>query len=182
MPSNSTVLLIRHGEKPESGTGLSPAGQARAQAYVAYFQNYSIDGTPIRLKYLFATADSDDSHRPRLTITPLAKALGLEIDDKHADKDYGKVAHDLLTHPKYDGADVLVCWHHGEMLDLAAALGATADVLPPSANWPAKWPGEVFGWVMQLHYGGDGKLVPAQTLCLNEELMFGDCGQDPPGS
>jgi hypothetical protein len=181
MPTNASILLVRHAEKPETGTGLAPAGQARAQAYVAWFQNYAIDGTPFRPKYIFAAADSDDSHRPRLTMTPLAKALGLTIDDKHKDKDYAQVADDLLHHPRYNGSDVLVCWHHGEILDLAAALGASVGTLPPSANWPAKWHGDVFGWVLQLVYGADGTLVPARTVCLSQRLMFDDCGQQPPG-
>lgn len=180
MPTSANVLLVRHAEKPESGTGLAPAGQARAQAYVAYFQSYAIGTDTLKLDYLFATADSHDSHRPRLTITPLAQALGLTIDDKHADKDYGKVADDLLTHGKYDGSNVLVCWHHGEILELAAALGASASTLPPSSSWPTKWPDEVFGWVLQLCYDADGRLIPAQTLCLSQRLMYDDCGQQPP--
>jgi len=32
MPGSATLFLIRHGEKPDSGTGLSPAGQKRADA------------------------------------------------------------------------------------------------------------------------------------------------------
>lgn len=32
--ADATVLVVRHGEKPDSGTGLSPAGEARAQAHV----------------------------------------------------------------------------------------------------------------------------------------------------
>lgn len=182
MPSNASILLVRHAEKPDAGTGLSPAGQARAQAYVAWFQNYAIGENPFRPQYLFATADSDDSHRPRLTLEPLAQAMGLAINDKHADKDYAQVADDLLNHPKYDGSDVVVCWHHGRILDLATALGASGATLPPAANWPAKWPGDVFGWVLQLCYGADGKLIPAQTACLSEQLMYGDWGQQPPGS
>jgi len=181
MPTSANILLVRHAEKPGSGTDLAPAGQARAQAYVAYFQNYAIGGTPVRPQYLFAAADSDNSHRPRLTMEPLAQALGLSINDKHADKDFARVAEVLLTHPQYNGSNVVVCWHHGEILDLAAALGASAATLPASANWPAKWPGDVFGWVLQLCYDAEGTLIPAQTACLSEQLMYDDCGQQPPG-
>lgn len=181
MPSNAHVLLIRHAEKPDTGTDLAPAGQARAQAYVAYFQNYAIGGTAVVPQYVFAAADSDESHRPRLTVTPLAQALGLQINDKHKDKDFQQVADALQNHPKYNGSNVLVCWHHGEILDLAAALGASAGTLPPASNWPAKWPGDVFGWVLQLVYGADGTLTTAQTVCLSQQLMYDDCGQQPPG-
>lgn len=35
--ANSTVYLIRHGEKPDSGNGLSTAGQQRAQCLRSVF-------------------------------------------------------------------------------------------------------------------------------------------------
>ena len=124
MPKNTNILMIRHSEKPDSGTGLDVAGQERAQAYVIYFQNYSLNSNLVKLEYLIAAADSSESHRPRLTIQPLATAIGLDIDAKHKDKHYQKVADDILQNSKYDGSNILICWHHGEILDLAAALGA----------------------------------------------------------
>jgi phosphohistidine phosphatase SixA len=181
MPSNTNVFLIRHAEKPESGTGLAVAGQERAQAYTIYFQNYSLNSQSIKLDYLFAAADSSESHRPRLTIEPLSKAINIDIDDKHSDKDYQKVADDILQNSKYDKSNVLICWHHGEILDLAAALGVVPDDLPPASNWPSPpWPSDVFGWLLQLCYDDNGNIIPTQTLCINEQLMFDDCGKNPP--
>jgi hypothetical protein len=156
MPQNNTILLIRHAEKPESGNLLGIAGQARAQAYVVYFQNYVRNAQPVTLHYLFAAADSDNSHRPRLTITPLANALGLPINDTFKDKDYQQLAQEIRGDTRYNNTNILICWHHGEILDLAAALGVDADKLPHKAQWPkAKpskkpWPKDVFGWVLQL--------------------------------
>ena len=99
----------------------------------------------------------------------------MKINQKHKDKDYQKVATDILTNSKYDGSSILICWHHGEILKLAAALGAKG--LPPSSHWPGtKWPGQVFGWVLQLCYDGKGKIVPAQTVCINQKLMYDDHG------
>jgi hypothetical protein len=58
MPSNTTVLIIRHAEEPENDSPeLSPVGQARAQAYRAYFQNFVLDSQPMTLDYLFAATD-----------------------------------------------------------------------------------------------------------------------------
>jgi hypothetical protein len=75
MPANCTIYLIRHAEKPDSGPGLSPAGQERAQAYLVYFQNLlNPAGETIRWNYLFASKDSEASHRPFLTLLPLACA------------------------------------------------------------------------------------------------------------
>ncbi len=179
MPKNTNILMVRHAEKPDSGTDLAVPGQERAQAYVVYFQNYSLNSSPLKLNYLFAAQNSTSSDRPQLTIQPLAAAIGLAIDDTHKDKDYQKVADDILQNAKYDNQNILICWHHGEILDLATALGATG--LPSSSNWPSKWPGHVFGWVLQLCYDDNGTIIPNQTICFNQKLMFDDHGNDPPG-
>lgn len=189
MPKNTNVLLIRHGEKPASGDDLAVPGQERAQAYVIYFQNYAIqtapsapgDSGPIKLNYLFATANSGKSDRPDLTITPLSHAINVAIDAKHKDKDYAKVADDILQNSKYDNSNVLVCWHHGEILDLATALGVDGSTLPKASNWPSTWPGGEYGWLLQVCYDGNGNLIDTQTLCINEKLMYDD-QDDPPGS
>lgn len=171
MPKNTNILIIRHAEKPESGTGLAIAGQARAQAYVAYFQNYSLNSNLVTPDYLFAAADSPESCRPRLTIQPLATVLGLEIDDKHKNKDYQKVVDDILQNLKYNHSNILICWHHGEILDLATALGAK--------NLPSCWPDDVFGWVLQICYDDQGSIIPSQMICGNQQLMYDDYGKNP---
>jgi hypothetical protein len=71
--ADTTVLIIRHAEKPDSGTGLAPAGEARAQAYVGYFQHLRLNGVVFRPDTLIATADSKNSARERLTLEPLSK-------------------------------------------------------------------------------------------------------------
>ncbi len=181
MPKNTKILMVRHAEKPATGPDLAVPGQERAQAYVVYFQNYSINSSPVKLDYLFAAADSPESKRPRLTIQPLSTAIGLVINDKHKDKDYQTVANDILQNTKYDKKNILICWHHGEILQLAAALGAKG--LPPASNWPTPpWPGEVFGWLLQICYDNAGKIIPTQTICLNQKLMFDDYGKNPPAA
>ncbi len=180
MPRNTNILLIRHAEKPTKGAGLSVAGEERAQAYVVYFQNFSIDSQPVKLDHIFSSADSSASQRPRLTVTPLSQALGLPISSDYADKQYKEFAASLLGDATYNDSTLLVCWHHGEILKLASALGAKASKLPKSADWPAKWPGEVFGWVLQLCYDAEGGLRHKHTFCLPQQLMYGDCGQNPP--
>ena len=180
MPKNTNILMIRHAEKPDSGPNLAVAGQERAQAYTIFFQNYSLNGAMLKFAFLFAAANSSESERPVQTITPFSKAINLPINAKHADKDYQKVADDILGNAKYDKSNILICWHHGEILLLATALGATN--LPAASNWPTKWPNEVYGWVLQLCYDSNGKIITAQTLCLNEQLMFDDHGRNPPGN
>jgi hypothetical protein len=113
--------------------------------------------------FLFATAASKNSNRPVETITPLSVALGLSIDDKHADNDYQKVADDILQNAKYAGKVVLVCWHHGHIPDLANALHAQ--------NVPAKWSGTVFDQVWQIPFSDNA----AGALAISpQSLLFGD--------
>ena len=180
MAKNANVLIIRHGEKLETGTGLTVAGQERAQAYIVYFQNYPANATLLKLNYLFAAADSNDSHRPRLTIEPLSKAIGLSIDDTHKDKDYKKVADDIKGHSKYDNSNILICWHHEEILALATDLGVDPGKLPSTADWPASWPGSVYGWLLQISFDANGNVQPSQTFCISEALMHDDT-EAPPG-
>jgi phosphohistidine phosphatase SixA len=177
MPANATIYLIRHAEKPDSGPGLSPAGQARAEAYVQYLQKQTDPaGKSITWNYLFASQDSDNSDRPELTITPLAQALKLAINCTYKDKDYQNLAAHIQKHAKdrYANSNILICWHHGEILQLAQAMGAAPSDLPPSSDWPAHWPETVFGWLLKIYYKQDGTLHHAETQAINERLMPDD--------
>lgn len=108
---NGVILIIRHAEKPDTGDSLSAAGAARAQAYVNYFKNFTLAGQPLQLDCAIATADSASSRRPRLTIEPLAKALGLTIDTQFNDNQCSQLGQAILSHPA--GTNILICWHHG---------------------------------------------------------------------
>lgn len=163
---DAVILIIRHAEKPASGVELSPAGQRRAEAYVGYFQRFTIDGKRIKLDYLFASADSDKSHRPRLTIEPLSKAIGIKIDTRFKNGDFSKLVQEIQNHPH--GRNILISWHHGKIPDLLSAFGVNPARLLPDGKWPA----DVFCWVMQLRYDENGKLFDAR--CINEDLMPGD--------
>lgn len=174
MPKSATVLLIRHAEKsgdPLDAT-LTPAGEARAQAYVAYFRNLARGPSPLPAPtHLIAAADSVHSTRSRLTLAPLAAALGLPIDLTVADHQFQVLADRLLGDPGYDHATTLICWHHGQILALAHSLGA------PPATLPAIWPDAVFGWLLRLDFDAGGQLLKAQAS--NQQLMFDDQGASP---
>ncbi len=156
--ARTTVLLIRHAEKPDDGTGLAPAGVARANTYVRYFTNYRINGATIKLTALFAAANSSSSHREYLTLLPLSQATGLTINTPYKDDDYAKLA-DLLQSTDH-GRDVLVCWHEGKLPDLIRALGGDARELLPDGDWPE----DQYGWVIQLRYDKHGRLKDAQRI------------------
>ena len=164
--ADTTVMIIRHAEKPESGPGLTPAGEARAQAYRGYFEHFSVNGQPMVPNALYASADSKSSMRPRLTLTPLSQALGLPIDSRFADKQTREIADALRS--EAHGNHVLIAWHHGEIPALIHDLGGDSSALIPGD----KWPSDVFGWVVVLRYDHEGRLVSSQVV--REGLMPDD--------
>ena len=163
---NAVILVIRHAEKPDAGSGLSAAGEARAAAYVNYFKNFKVEGKPLKLDCLFAAADSKASHRPRLTIEPTSKALGLDINSRFKAGDFQGLADEIRSQPH--GQAILIAWHHGKIPSLLRALGADPDQVIPKG----KWPDDVFGWLIQLRYDSDGHLMEAKRI--NEKLMPDD--------
>ena len=158
------IVILRHGEKPDGDTpgqdpaGLTPQGEARAQALATVLpQDYP------HIDYIFAAANSKNSHRPVDTITPTAEKLGLPVNTTFADKDWAQVAQTLEHDPKYAGKTVVIDWHHGEIPALTQALGAT----PPET----KWPGSQFDRMWEVDFNQAGK---ATVQDLPEKALPGD--------
>lgn len=166
--ANTTILVIRHAEKPETGDGLMPAGEARAAAYPRYFSGLKVDGHAVHFTHLFAATDSKKSHRPRLTIEPLAKSLHMAIDQRFTDKDNASFVADLRAHDY--GTEILVSWRHGEIPELLTDLGADLVALVPEGQWPDK----MFDRVIELHFDAEGKIVKGKCRMIREHLMPGD--------
>lgn len=169
MPKSATLLVIRHAEKSgdPDDIGLTPAGQARAHAYVAYFQALTLDGAKVAPpEWLVAAADAPDSHRSRLTLEPLAAALDVEIDAGVSDEHTKRLVERLRDDTRYDDATTLVCWTHKHLPALVEGLGAPKDLVP-------RWPEDVFGWLVRLQYDANGALTKATRH--EQQLMFGDC-------
>jgi hypothetical protein len=57
-PKNSVVLIIRHAEDADSGDGISPLGQERAEAYKNYFREFTLDSKRLEPEAIFAAKDS----------------------------------------------------------------------------------------------------------------------------
>src|SRR5262249_51956410 len=153
---------------PEIGTGLSSEGKARAEAYVKYFQNFSVKSETVRLDYLVAADDSDHSQRSRLTLEPLGRAIGLKPDLRFQAKKPQELARELRTTPH--GKAILICWHYKEIPELLKNLGMDPGQLLPDGEWPA----QQFAWVLQLRYDRNGQLLPGKTKRIKEHLMPGD--------
>ena len=167
-PKNAVVLIIRHAEDAGSGHGLSPRGQERAEAYKNYFQNFTIDSKRREPNDVLVAADSKQSHRPRLTVEPFAKAAKLPIDSSFGNKQPIDLAAELRAN--HQGKVLLICWHHGQIPALLRALGAAPESLLPNG----KWPKAVYNWVIVLSYDQNGHLIPTSTRRINEHLLPGD--------
>jgi hypothetical protein len=163
--ADATVLIVRHAEKPSEGRGLDAQGLARSEAYVRYFQNFSIDGQPVHIDTLVATADSPQSQRPRLTLTPLSQATHIPIQQPFADDAVGGLADWLRAGPR--GRTILVAWHHGEIPALIAKLGGDPDALFTFRHWSRS----VFDDVVVLRFDADGRLVPTGTRLVREDIQ-----------
>lgn len=145
--SPATILVIRHGEKPadKGNPHLSDEGNRRAQMLAA-----TLPAIYPSLAALFATAPARDSNRPYETIAPLAKNLGLAIDNSFADNQHAELARKLLSGvPAYRGRTILVCWHHEKIPALVHD-----DLRQPDA--PTVWPEAIFDRIWQIDYAPAG--------------------------
>jgi hypothetical protein len=130
----ASILLIRHAEKLAEGqSDLSSEGLERAQLLANTFSHPGRRPDLPTPQVLFAAHVSAHSNRSVQTLSPLAAALHLPIDDRFRDHDYAGLAAVLLS-GNYAGKTVLVAWHRGTTPQLASALGAK----PPYDPWPAQ--------------------------------------------
>jgi hypothetical protein len=158
--AGDTVLIIRHAEKPDSGRGLSDAGQQRADAYVKYFHPFTAGGGSVNIDWLIAASDSKGSERSRLTLEPLSHATGMPIHQDFSDKQVVELAESLRT--TRHGKNLLIAVHHDRMPDLVAALGGKPDQVLPDG-----WPKETFNWVIELVYDNSGQVTKERLIVEN---------------
>lgn len=135
------VLLIRHGEEPKNGPDLDDRGRARANALVGLFEHPLMQPATV-----FAAKSSKQSARPVQTCEPLAKAIGLTIDERFDEKEFAQLATAILQGPGPAGRSVVVCWKRETMPELATALGV--------ANPPIEWPSNQFDHIWRISYSG----------------------------
>ncbi len=151
----AAVLLIRHAEKPddEADRGLTALGKKRADALPDLFTKSAARPDPLPTPdFIFAARASKSSNRSAETVAPLAKKLKLDPDTRYANDDYPKLAAELFSNKKYEGKTVLICWHHGNLPELAGELRAESV--------PDKWKDSVFDRVWVVTYEqGKGKLT-----------------------
>src|ERR1043166_6834182 len=167
-PKDAVVLIIRHAEDGGTGRALAPSGHERAEAYKNYFLNFTVDSKRREPEAVFAAKDSKQSHRPRLTVEPFAKAAKLKIDTRFGNNQSTDLAADLRANQQ--GKVILICWRHPYIPALLRALGAKPESFLPNG----KWPGSVYDWVILLSFDQEGRLIPSSSRRINEHLLSGD--------
>lgn len=159
------VLLIRHAEKSDDlgDEKLSLKGRERAGALAPYFYyTYS----SISAIYAAGIGKHSPSHRPRSTVKPTAKKFKLSINDKHLKDDYAAMVDDVKSKAiKCSTFDVLICWEHTLLHNIAVLLGADA------ADVPANWHGDRYDIIYLLDFDASGKCTFAQ---IPQKLLYGD--------
>jgi hypothetical protein len=155
------VLIIRHAEKTgdKSDVHVSKKGVERTVQLFRLFEAAPDRPTPFPVPdFIFAAANSANSHRPVETVIPLAKKLRLTIDQsyeskrssnpdaKRTERINGMLAlrSMLFGDAKYAGKTILISWRHSSIPDLARTLGAK-DV-------PSTWPDECYDRVWQITF------------------------------
>jgi len=135
MSQTATIYLIRHGEKPPSGNTLSDKGVERSQALRQVFG----PGSPYNIGHIMAEhpKHSGSDQRPFDTVTPLAADLGLKIDISCKRDDTSGVADAAKN---YSGTgDILICWEHHHLYDIATALGVPDAPQYPDDRFDIIW-------------------------------------------
>ncbi|PNY24096.1 uncharacterized protein TCAP_05965 [Tolypocladium capitatum] len=132
-----TVYFIRHGEKPsdEADNTLSAQGAQRAQCLRQVFgagSRYDIG------RIMAQTPKADGSRqRPYDTVAPLAADLGIPVDTS-CDRDDSDCVRDVVK--GYSGSNnILICWEHKQLKNLAKALGAKGVDAYPSDRFDIIW-------------------------------------------
>ena len=144
------IILIRHAEKPSDPKNphLSKAGARRAQQLVSFIRTdpaMTRFGLPVAV---FATKTTKDGNgqRTQETVAPLARALKVPVQTPFRGRDYAAIAKLVLGDPKYNGKNVLICWNHEQIPQLAAALGVAPE--------PPKWKNSMYDRVYVISYNG----------------------------
>lgn len=138
--ANQTIVLIRHGEKPENGSGqLTCKGLNRALALPDVLIKQF--GHP---DALFASAPKQNklgsSLRAVQTISPTGIKLSLPIHLNYHAKEVEKLRKALLS-KEYENSVIFIAWEHDNLVNVAK------DIMKSENGDPAvipKWPGDDF--------------------------------------
>lgn len=160
----SQWILIRHAEKPTKGKDLSYKGYERAAALVPFMTLQPASAGFNTPQAIFAQSPSKNhhSHRPILTVTPLAQKCNIVINSSYTYDDYKKMVDDINADASYDNQTILICWAYQNLSNIASYIGVDKVL-----NYPSKQFDRL--WIINMT---DGKVSSYQDL--SQRLLFGD--------
>ena len=184
------IMLIRHGEKPPHAPpphgvsthgerdveSLTVRGWQRAGALASLFsprvENAHRHGLSVPRHLYACAARKNVSKRSRQTLLPLAKKLGIEINEDFS----SGMEDELARHARQRTGAVLICWRHHSLHVLAQ------HVLGDHATFPKSWSEDRFDvvWVLDL----DPATRRYRFRQVAQELLDGDLPHGataPPG-
>ena len=141
------IVIIRHGEKPETGDNLSPQGLNRALQLPTILVGKF--GVPSHVYVPALGTDMTTTHaRMFQTATPLAVQHNLSINTKFDEHDFAGIT----SHLREKTGTVLVVWEHHAINDIVLALGVK--------NAPV-WADDDYDsiWIVTFHENGDPVLI-----------------------
>ncbi len=130
------IVIIRHGEKPDTGDNLSCAGLNRALALPAVLNK--LMPTPPDFTYVpLIGTDGNDTTTIRMlqTVMPYAVRHNLTINSDFATENAKGLAKMLRRHR----GTVLLVWEHNNILEIAKKLGIKTPLAWPDADFDSIW-------------------------------------------
>jgi hypothetical protein len=137
-PATQTIVMVRHGEKPEQGLGqLNCQGLNRALALPrvieAKYGRPDVIFAPDPAKQKNDRGTKYDYVRPLATIEPTAVYFGLPVDASIGFKNVDKLVDTVLS-SRYSKSVVVVAWEHAIVEEAAKRIvkqyGGDASVVP----------------------------------------------------
>eukprot|EP01117_Protostelium_nocturnum_P001050 TRINITY_DN11373_c0_g1_i1.p1 TRINITY_DN11373_c0_g1~~TRINITY_DN11373_c0_g1_i1.p1 ORF type:complete len:195 (-),score=55.59 TRINITY_DN11373_c0_g1_i1:70-654(-) len=140
LANNNSIFLIRHGEKPEDDeiVGLNERGKKRAQCLRKVFGASSL----YKIGKIMAMTPKPNGKqsRPLLTVQPLAADLNITVDIKCQKEDLDCVKDSVDKWNKSNqGKNILLCWEHKMLNNIAKALGVKKAQNYPSDHYDLIW-------------------------------------------
>ncbi len=158
------VLIIRHGEKPDSGYNLNCKGWNRAialpKAIVPQF------GIP---DYVYVpnmtTGKKTKSVRMYQTVIPMAIKYNLVVNSKYEETDSLEIADNIIRKK----GTILIIWDKKNIAPLVRNLGIRNQNL----DWSDKDYDSI--WIIEYKKGPNGEILPGLRIGKEGILVSGDC-------
>lgn len=137
----SALVLLRHGEKPAQGDGLSAQGWARAQALPVFFRTrpeVTRFGAPAAL-FAMAPSGPGGSVRAVETLRYVSAAFGVPVQSQFVRDDIQALVNLIVQDHSLDGRLVVICWEHQVLGEIAGLLGVRPQPSYDGASFDRAW-------------------------------------------